>query len=175
MGGGGNFSTKSDVYSFGVLMLEILSGRKNNSFYNDDRAINLVGYVCQTTTPFVLLVGERFIDSRLPNVFLFQAWALWSEGAGLGLMDPTIGDSCDKDQMLRCIHVGLLCVKENAADRPTMLDMIPMLTNESMSLPVPTKPAFCSERNVITDAVDGNRPEIVASVNGISISDFDGR
>ncbi|KAL6198861.1 hypothetical protein ACLB2K_028649 [Fragaria x ananassa] len=113
----GNFSTKSDVYSFGVLMLEILSGRKNNSFYNDDRFINLVGY----------------------------AWALWREGAGLGLMDPTIGDSCDKDQMLRCIHV------------------------------VPTKPAFCTERNVITAAVDGNRPEIVASVNGISISDFDGR
>nr|XP_011462045.1 PREDICTED: putative cysteine-rich receptor-like protein kinase 35 [Fragaria vesca subsp. vesca] len=80
----GNFSTKSDVYSFGVLMLEILSGRKNNSFYNDDRFINLVGY----------------------------AWALWREGAGLGLMDPTIGDSCDKDQMLRCIHVGLLCVEE---------------------------------------------------------------
>ncbi|KAL6206088.1 hypothetical protein ACLB2K_023337 [Fragaria x ananassa] len=144
---GGNFSTKSDVYSFGVLMLEILSGRKNNSFYNDDRAINLVGY----------------------------AWALWSEGAGLGLMDPTIGDSCDKDQMLRCIHVGLLCVEENAADRPTMLDVISMLINESMSLPVPKKPAFCTERNVITTAVDGNRTEIVASVNGISISDFDGR
>ncbi|PRQ30518.1 putative protein kinase RLK-Pelle-DLSV family [Rosa chinensis] len=45
---GGNFSIKSDVYSFGVLMLEILSGRKNNSFYNDDHAINKVGYVCQT-------------------------------------------------------------------------------------------------------------------------------
>ncbi|KAL6196783.1 hypothetical protein ACLB2K_032397 [Fragaria x ananassa] len=64
---------------------------------------------------------------------------------------------------------------EHAADRPTMLDVIPMLTNESMQLPVPTKPAFCSERNVITAAVDGNRPEIVASVNGISISNFDGR
>ena len=42
----GVFSIKSDVYSFGVLMLEILSGRRNNSFYNADHALNLVGYVC---------------------------------------------------------------------------------------------------------------------------------
>jgi len=26
-------STKSDVYSFGVLLLEIICGRKDNSFY----------------------------------------------------------------------------------------------------------------------------------------------
>ena len=41
----GIFSVKSDVYSFGVLMLEIVSGRKNNSFYDDEHALNLVGYV----------------------------------------------------------------------------------------------------------------------------------
>ncbi|XP_062014541.1 receptor-like serine/threonine-protein kinase SD1-8 [Rosa rugosa] len=143
---GGNFSIKSDVYSFGVLMLEILSGRRNNSFYNDDRAFNLVDY----------------------------AWALWKEGAGLGLMDPTLGNSCDEHQFLRCIHVGLLCVEENAASRPTMLDVIPMLTNESMSLPVPTKPAFCTERNVIADAIGGSGPETVSSINAISDSGFEG-
>jgi len=40
-------STKSDVYSFGVLLLEIICGRKNNSFYDVDRPLNLIGYVCQ--------------------------------------------------------------------------------------------------------------------------------
>ena len=29
----GNFSVKSDVYSFGVLVLEIISGKKNNNFF----------------------------------------------------------------------------------------------------------------------------------------------
>lgn len=41
----GTFSVKSDVFSFGVLVLEIVSGRRNNSFYNIDRPLNLIGYV----------------------------------------------------------------------------------------------------------------------------------
>ena len=41
----GVFSIKSDVYSFGVLMLEIVSGRKNNSFYHVDYTLNLARYV----------------------------------------------------------------------------------------------------------------------------------
>lgn len=50
----GIFSTKSDVYSFGVLVLEIISGRRNYSFYNDDRAINLVGYAGQTNLSILM-------------------------------------------------------------------------------------------------------------------------
>jgi len=41
----GIFSTKSDVYSFGVLLLEIVSERKNTSFYDEDHPINLIGHV----------------------------------------------------------------------------------------------------------------------------------
>ncbi|KAK2995328.1 hypothetical protein RJ640_001850 [Escallonia rubra] len=36
----GNFSIKSDVFSFGVLLLEIVSGRRNTSFYDLDRPVN---------------------------------------------------------------------------------------------------------------------------------------
>lgn len=41
----GTFSIKSDVFSFGVLVLEIVSGRRNASFYHLDRLFNLIGYV----------------------------------------------------------------------------------------------------------------------------------
>lgn len=40
----GLFSVKSDVFSFGILVLEIISGRKNNSYYQEN-SVNLIGHV----------------------------------------------------------------------------------------------------------------------------------
>jgi serine/threonine protein kinase len=40
----GEFSEKSDVYSFGVLVLEIISGKKNNNFESEG-ADDLLSYV----------------------------------------------------------------------------------------------------------------------------------
>ncbi|XP_050280384.1 G-type lectin S-receptor-like serine/threonine-protein kinase At1g11330 [Quercus robur] len=105
----GVFSIKSDVYSFGVLMLEIVSGRKNNSFYHVDYTLNLVG----------------------------NAWNLWEEGQGLELIDPSISDSCVKYKVLRWIHIGLLCIQNNTDDRPTISDVLFMLRDDSTPLPLP--------------------------------------
>jgi serine/threonine protein kinase len=41
----GEFSVKSDVYSFGVLILEIISGKKNSSFYESKGVEDLLSYV----------------------------------------------------------------------------------------------------------------------------------
>ena len=41
----GHFSTKSDVFSFGVLVLEIVTGKKNSSFYQSDGAQDLLSHV----------------------------------------------------------------------------------------------------------------------------------
>jgi serine/threonine protein kinase len=41
----GQFSVKSDVFSFGVLVLEILSGQKNNCFQNGENVEDLLSYV----------------------------------------------------------------------------------------------------------------------------------
>ena len=41
----GQYSMKSDVNSFGVLVLEILSGKRNSSFYPTDGIHNFVSYV----------------------------------------------------------------------------------------------------------------------------------
>ena len=41
----GVVSIKIDIFSFGVLLIEILSGKKNNSRFDLDRPLNLIGYV----------------------------------------------------------------------------------------------------------------------------------
>jgi hypothetical protein len=41
----GVFSDKSDVFSFGVLLIEIVSGRRNSSFYESENSLTLLGFV----------------------------------------------------------------------------------------------------------------------------------
>ncbi|RDX86687.1 Receptor-like serine/threonine-protein kinase SD1-7, partial [Mucuna pruriens] len=126
----GIFSTKSDVYSFGVLLLEIVSGRRNTSFYDDDRPLNLIGHVCKIIH-IELFFGTLFPVSNLTKI-----------PTGMGLVDQSLNESFDLDEVQRCIHVGLLCVEQYANDRPTMTNIIAMLTNKSATVSLPQRPAF---------------------------------
>ncbi|KAL0324142.1 UNVERIFIED_CONTAM: G-type lectin S-receptor-like serine/threonine-protein kinase [Sesamum calycinum] len=141
----GIFSVKSDVYSFGVLVLEIVSGRKNNSFHQMEGPLNLVEY----------------------------AWELWRKDSAMELMDPMLSASCVTNQLQRCIHIGLLCVENHAVDRPTIEDVIFMLKNEMSSLPIPKNPAFIT-RNSILEKVEESIPEKL-SANELTVSEIEGR
>ena len=41
----GIVSEKTDVFSFGIILLEIISGKKNNSRFHSEDPLNLIGYV----------------------------------------------------------------------------------------------------------------------------------
>ncbi|KAK5831460.1 hypothetical protein PVK06_015258 [Gossypium arboreum] len=114
----GLFSNKSDVYSFGVLMLEILSGKKNRGFYHQDCGQSLLTY----------------------------AWLLWNEGKGQELIDPNIAGNCSIQEVLRWIHIALLCVQDDPALRPTMSSAILMLGSKSVNLPQPSTSPYSAAR-----------------------------
>jgi hypothetical protein len=62
----------------------------------------------------------------------------------VGLVDEALGDSCTLSEVLRCIHVGLLCVQQTPEDRPTMSSVVLMLSGESL-LPKPKPPGFYTD------------------------------
>ncbi|KAJ0764289.1 putative protein kinase RLK-Pelle-DLSV family [Helianthus annuus] len=140
----GHFSVKSDIFSFGVLVLEIVSGKKNKDFVHEDHDDNLLGH----------------------------AWRLYREGKPLDLIDERFGTSYSAYEVLRSVHVGLLCVQHRVEDRPDTQTVVAMLGGEG-SLPSPNKPAFCIQEGEI------NSPSILpllsSSVNGVTFSQVDGR
>jgi hypothetical protein len=71
-----------------------------------------------------------------------QAWKNWSNGTSLKLLDSSLRDSYSINEVIRCIHIGLLCVQENPADRPTMASINLMLSSDTITLSSPQKPAF---------------------------------
>ncbi|CAI9756530.1 unnamed protein product [Fraxinus pennsylvanica] len=117
---GGRFSKKSDVFSFGVLILEIVSGRRNTSFYDDDDlSLSLLGY----------------------------SWKLWNEDNVLDLIDQRISSPSSLAEIKRFIHIGLLCVQGLPVNRPSMSTVLLMLSNEIFDLPVPQHPGFTDKWN----------------------------
>ncbi|KAK7243824.1 hypothetical protein RIF29_38636 [Crotalaria pallida] len=105
---------------------------------------------------------------------VYKAWELWKEGQALELIDPAIHDSVVQHQVLRSIHIGLLCAEECAVDRPTILEILSMLTNSHEILLLPKKPAFyCGER---VNAIDRSPKHIKTdSISLMSITDFSAR
>lgn len=62
-------------------------------------------------------------------------------------MDFAICESCDKNQFIKCAHVGLLCVQDEPGDRPTMSYILTMLNNETSTIPIPTQPTFFTSKH----------------------------
>ncbi|XP_048132917.1 cysteine-rich receptor-like protein kinase 10 isoform X2 [Rhodamnia argentea] len=140
----GLYSTKSDVFSFGVLVLEIITGERNASFHLTRRAPTLAAY----------------------------AWHLWQDERELELVDPLIIDSCCAEEFRRYMQIGLLCVQEDAYDRPTMSSAVVMMQSESTTLTNPQRPAFSVGRfaEYHQEVTDNG-----SSVNGLTISNVDAR
>ncbi|KAK7259660.1 hypothetical protein RIF29_25272 [Crotalaria pallida] len=137
----GLYSVKSDVFSFGVLLLEIICGKRNSGFYLSEHGQSLLLY----------------------------SWRLWNEGKSLELLDPTLGKTYIANEVMKCIHIGLLCVQEDAVDRPTMSSVVVMLASDTMALPNPKHPAFSVGKQV-KEEESTSKTSKGPSVNEVTVS-----
>ena len=62
------------------------------------------------------------------------------------LIAAPIGNTCNASEVLRSIHIGLLCVQRSPEDRPSMSTVVLMLGVES---PLPKQPGFFKERDLV--------------------------
>ncbi|CAL9131003.1 unnamed protein product [Musa textilis] len=98
----GQVTRKSDVYSFGVLLLEIVTGRCNTN----------------TRLPY----EDQFLLERV--------WSLYERGEMAYIIDTDLTDDLDVDEACKFLKVGLLCTQDTAKLRPSMSDVVSMLTGE---------------------------------------------
>ncbi|XP_022640421.1 receptor-like serine/threonine-protein kinase At4g25390 isoform X2 [Vigna radiata var. radiata] len=117
-GYGGDVTEKSDVYSFGVLLLVIISGRRP-----------------------LQVSGSPLSEFQRANLL---SWARHCARNGklLELVDESL-QLLDKEQTLLCIKVALLCLQKSPIRRPSMKEVVGMLSGvlEPPQLPVEYSPS----------------------------------
>ncbi|XP_037494856.1 G-type lectin S-receptor-like serine/threonine-protein kinase At4g03230 isoform X2 [Jatropha curcas] len=136
----GLFSVKSDAFSFGIVVLEILSGRRSIGVFKPGQ------------------------DSSL----LSNVWKLWRQDQALDFLDDTLSESVNSNEFIKCLHVALLCVQDNPADRPNMSNVVIMLSSETTGFPTPKKPAFVERKSISDTASSSSNQEI--SITGPFLS-----
>ncbi|XP_073143627.1 G-type lectin S-receptor-like serine/threonine-protein kinase At4g27290 [Henckelia pumila] len=141
----GIFSAKSDVFSFGVLVLEIVSGKRNRGFSHSDHHLNLLGH----------------------------AWTLYKEERSHEVAEAFLQNPQDLAQVIRLIHVGLLCVQKKPEDRPSMSSVVLMLGNEG-TLPEAKQPGFFTEREPIVSQ-NSTTTHATNSTNQLTVTILDPR
>ncbi|KAK8997480.1 hypothetical protein V6N11_020956 [Hibiscus sabdariffa] len=72
---------------------------------------------------------------------LFSIWRLWTEGKPSDAAYEFLAETGDVPELLRSIHISLLCVQQHPEERPSMSSVVLMLGSHN-ELPSPKQPGF---------------------------------
>ncbi|XP_051223221.2 rust resistance kinase Lr10-like [Lolium perenne] len=112
----GGVSYKSDVYSFGMLVLEMVSGRRNS---------------------------DQGLDSQ--NEVYLPEWIYEKVITGQDSVLTREMTEEEKVKMRQLAIVALWCIQWNPKNRPSMTNVVNMLTGRLQNLQIPPKPFVSSE------------------------------
>ncbi|MCL7051865.1 hypothetical protein MKW94_001200 [Papaver nudicaule] len=118
----GQLTEKADVYSFGVLVLEIICGKKNNVFLQESGSI------------------------------LEEVYKHYKANTLLDSVDPSLEGKFPEKEASDVLQVGLLCTQASIAVRPSMSDVVKMLTDKDFHVPLPKQPPFLNASVMDPDA-----------------------
>lgn len=99
---------KSDVYSFGVVLLELITGRKPVGEFGD--GVDIVTWVRNATS----------LSEMLGPVDAAASVAAVVDSRLTGYPPPTV---------VELFRIAMLCVEDESSARPTMREVVNMLTN----------------------------------------------
>jgi hypothetical protein len=92
------------------------------------------------------------------------------EGRGVEFFDPSLDDTTSACKIMRCMQVPLLCVHENSADRPSMLEVDSLIKNEGTPIGTPNMPAFSMNKHEDDKGDTFNSGFKLYSINDVTIS-----
>ncbi|KAJ6883027.1 hypothetical protein NC651_029329 [Populus alba x Populus x berolinensis] len=99
-GQSGRSTSRGDVYSFGVILLELVTGKEpTGPDFKEVEGGNLVGWVSQKI----------------------------KKGQTADVLDPTVLSADSKPMMLQVLQIAAVCLSDNPANRPTMLQVLKFL------------------------------------------------
>ncbi|KAL8467844.1 hypothetical protein ACS0TY_031184 [Phlomoides rotata] len=102
-----------------------------------------------TSGPVDISVQDALSGINLDDlpVLPFEVWNFWKEDKVDALIDPRISSLSYRAEVMRCIHIGLLCVQELPKDRPSVSVVLSMLSRDIENLPEPKQSAYSLNSN----------------------------
>ncbi|CAI9773315.1 unnamed protein product [Fraxinus pennsylvanica] len=121
-------------------------------------------------------IGEG-LELKKSTAIDVQSWKLWRDNRPLELMDLTLQNAYASNEVIRCIQIGLLCVQEDADERPNMASILLALNGYSAPLAIPRQPAFFHSSKTqslpIVQDLDKSTSNLAAfSPNEVSITEL---
>ncbi|CAK8563024.1 unnamed protein product [Lathyrus sativus] len=117
----GELTEKADVYAFGVMVTEIVCGKKNSVFPQGSNSV-------------INCVWKNYKASNITTS-----------------VDPALLGNFVAEEVSNALQVSLLCTQSSPPLRPSMSEVVQMLTKKDYNIPIPIQQPFINYTRLTLD------------------------